>query len=98
MEPKTADNPVPREIRALFSHQRVVLRETSRAVTPLGGVAVFVAFLEKLSFAGKVREHMPFGFTSPDQIEPTTTVTAFLITAAAGAKRFAHAGPVRGEG
>ena len=50
MEPKTADNPVPFEIRALFSHQRVVLRETSRAVTPLGGVAVFVAFLEKLNF------------------------------------------------
>ena len=44
MEPKTADNPFPREIRSLLSHQRVVLRETSRAVTPLGGVAVFVAF------------------------------------------------------
>ncbi len=49
MEPKTADNTVPREIGALFSHQRVVLREISRAVAPLGGVAVFVAFLEKLN-------------------------------------------------
>ena len=46
MEPESADNPVPREIRALFSEWRVALRETARAVTPLGGVAVFVVFLE----------------------------------------------------
>ena len=97
MEPKTADNPVPFEIRALFSHQRVVLRETSRAVTPLGGVAVFVAFLEKLNFTGKVREHMPFRFTSPNQIEPAIALTAFLIAVLAGAKRFAHAGLVRSD-
>ena len=75
----------------------MVLRETSRAVTPLGGVAVFVAFLEKLNFIGKVREHMPFRFTSPNQIEPTITLTAFLIAVLAGAKRFAHAGLVRGD-
>ena len=97
MEPKTADNAVPREIRALFSHQHVVLREISRAVAPLGGVAVFVAFLEKLNFAGKVREHMPFRFTSPNQIEPTATLTAFLIAVLAGAKRFAHTGLLRGD-
>ena len=97
MEPKTADNPVPPEIRALFSHQRVVLRETSRAVTPLGGVAVFVAFLEKLNFTAKVREHMPFRFTSPNRIEPTITLTAFLIAVLAGAKRFAHTGLLRGD-
>ena len=97
MELKTADNPVPREIHSLFSGQRVVLRETSRAVTPLGGVAVFVAFLEKLNFTGKVREHMPFRFTSPNQIEPTVTLTAFLIAVLAGAKRFAHAGLLRGD-
>ena len=97
MEPKSADNSVPREIRALFSHQRVALRETSRAVTPLGGLAVFVAFLDKLNFTGKVREHMPFRFTSPSQIESTVTRTAFLIAVLAGAKRFAHTGMVRGD-
>ncbi len=88
---------MPREIRSLFSHRRMVLRESSRAGTPLGGVAVFVAFLEKLNFAGKVREHIPFRFTSPNQIEPTITLTAFLIAVLAGAKRFAHAGLVRGD-
>src|SRR5246127_2976713 len=97
MEAKSGDSPVPFEIRALLSDQRLVLRETSRAVTPLGGVAVFVAFLEKLNFTGKVREHMPFRFTSPNQIEPTITLTAFLIAVLAGAKRFAHAGLMRGD-
>src|ERR1700758_2927344 len=97
MEAKSGDSPVPFEIRALLSDQRLVLRETSRAVTPLGGVAVFVAFLEKLNFTGKVREHMPFRFTSPNQIEPTITLTAFMIAVLAGAKRFAHAGLVRGD-
>ena len=47
MEAEIRDESVPREIQALFSNQRVVLRETSRAVTPFGGVAVFVAFLSE---------------------------------------------------
>jgi hypothetical protein len=97
MELKFADNAGPREIRSLFSHQRVVLREISSAVTPLDGVAVFVAFLEKLNFAGKVREHMPFRFPSPNPIEPTVNLTVFLIAVLAGAKRFAHTGLLRGD-
>ncbi len=97
MEATRWDQPVPREIKALFSSQRVVLRETVRAVTPFGGVAVFVAFLEKLNFAGKVREHMAFRFTSPNQIEPTVTLTAFLISVLVGARRFAHTNLLRGD-
>lgn len=49
MEPELADKAVPSEVRALFSNQRVVLRETSRAVMSFGGVAAFVASLQKLS-------------------------------------------------
>lgn len=89
MEPDEADNPVPREIRALLSNERVILRETQRAVTPLGGVAVFVAFLQKLGFVEKVRQHMPIRWRSPNQIDPTATLTAFLMAVLAGAKRFA---------
>jgi Transposase DDE domain group 1 len=97
MESENVDKSVPREIRALFSSQRVVLRETSRAVTPFGGVAVFVAFLEKLNFIDKVRRHMPFRFTSPNHIEPTITLTAFLVSVLAGARRFAHTGLLRSD-
>jgi hypothetical protein len=65
MKPEAADNSVPREISALLSNQRLILRETQRAVTPLGGVAVFVAFLHKLGFVEKLRQHMPIQWKSP---------------------------------
>jgi len=97
METELADQSVPREIRALVSNQPVVLRETLRAVTPFGGLAVFVAFLGKLSFIDKVRQHMPFRFASPNQIEPAVTLTAFLMSVLAGARRFAHSGLLRGD-
>lgn len=95
METEMADESVPREIQALFSNQRVVLRKTSRAVTPFGGVAVFVPFLQKLNFIDKVRQHMPFRFTSPNQIEATVTLMAFLLSVLAGARRCAHTGLLR---
>src|SRR6516164_6762075 len=59
MRQDAGDNSVPREISALLSNQRLILRETQRAVTPLGGVAVFEAFLHKLGFVEQLRQHMP---------------------------------------
>ncbi len=97
MEPDAADNSVPREIRALLSKERVILRETQRAVTPLGGATVFVVFLQKLGFVEKLRQHMPIQWKSPNQIDPTTTFTAFLMAVLAGAKRFAHTNWLRND-
>ena len=91
------DNPVPREIRSLWSNERLILRETRRAVTPLGGVAVFVTFLHKLGLVEKLRQHMPVRWTSPNQIDPTATFLAFLMAVLAGAKRFAHVHWLRGD-
>ena len=96
MKPDAVDNSVRREVSALLSNQRVILRETQRAVTPLGGGAtVFVVFLQKLGFVEKVRQHMPIRWKSPNHIDPTTTFPAFLIAVLAGAKRFAHANWLR---
>src|SRR5664280_867973 len=64
MKPDAADNSVPGEIGALLSSERVILRETQRAVTPLGGVAVFVVFLHKLGLVEKLRQHMPIQWKS----------------------------------
>src|SRR6266566_9288284 len=47
MESNATDKPVPREITALLSDERLILRETQRAVTPFGGIAVFVSFSEQ---------------------------------------------------
>jgi Transposase DDE domain group 1 len=97
VETKTADKPVPREISALLSSERLILRETQRAVTPFGGVAVFVSFLQKIDLVGELRRHMPVQWKSPNQIDPTDTLLAFLMTVLVGAKRFAHAALLRGD-
>ncbi len=97
METETADKPVPREIAALLSSERLILRETKRAVTPFGGVAVFVSFLQKIDLVGELRRHMPIQWHSPNHIDPTATFVAFLMTVLVGAKRFAHAALLRGD-
>jgi hypothetical protein len=75
----------------------VVLRETSRAVTPFGGVAVFIAYLRKIEWIGTVRKYMPVHWRSPNQIDPAVTLTAFLLAVLTGAKRFAQANWLRGD-
>src|SRR4051795_7533862 len=97
MEEDTRDDSVPREVQALLSEERLILRETGRAVTPFGGVAVFVAYLRKVGFVEKLRQCMPICWRSPNQIEPAATFTAFLIAVLVGAKRFAHANWLRGD-
>src|SRR3954452_12684666 len=97
MESDGADKPVPREINALLSHERLILRDTQRAVTPFGGIAVFLSFLTKIGFVEAVRQHMPIHFKSPNHIDPTLTFTAFLISVLVGARRFAHANLLRGD-
>jgi DNA-directed RNA polymerase subunit N (RpoN/RPB10) len=97
MEANAADKPVPREIGALLSNERLILRQTERAVTPFGGLAVFILFLQKVGFVEKVRQHMPIRWRSPNHIDPTATFTAFLMAVLTGAKRFAHAGLLRGD-
>src|SRR6266436_2183141 len=95
MESNATDKPVPREITALLSDERLILRETQRAVTPFGGVAVFISFLGKIGFVKAVREHMPIRWRSPNHIDPTSTFTAFLISVLVGARRFEPAGAWR---
>lgn len=97
MEANAADKPVPREIGALLSNERLILRQTERAVAPLGGLAVFISFLQKVGFVEKVRQHMPIRWRSPNHIDPTATFTAFLVAVLTGARRFAHAGLLRGD-
>jgi hypothetical protein len=96
MESNATDKPVPREITALLSDGRLILRETQRAVTPFGGIAVFISFLDKVGFAEGVRQHMPIRWRSPNHIDPASTFIAFLMSVLVGARRFARSGLLRG--
>jgi hypothetical protein len=82
---------------ALLSNERLILRETRRAVTPFGGLAVFLSFLNKIGLVEQLHAHMPIRWRSPNQIDPTATFTAFLMSVLVGAKRFAHAGLLRSD-
>ncbi len=75
----------------------MILRETQRAVTPFGRVAVFIVYLQRIGLVEQVRRHLPIQWHSPNYIEPAATWMAFLMTVLVGAKRFAHAALLRGD-
>jgi hypothetical protein len=91
MEDFSADKAVPREISALLTGERLKLRETERAVTPFGGLAVFVEYLNRIDLIGALRQHMPVRYLSRNQIDSSTTLICFLVSVLAGARRLAHA-------
>jgi hypothetical protein len=88
---------VQREISVLWGEKKGVLRETRRAVTPWGGLSVFVEFLRRRGFREQVRQHLPIHLESPNAIDPAETFTAFLIGVVTGARRLAHAARLRGD-
>ena len=81
----------------VFDGRKILLTETERALTPFGGMVVFLEFLNRIGFVKKVIECMPVIHQSPNSIPPSQTYVAFLISVAAGARRFAHAGWLRGD-
>jgi hypothetical protein len=97
MEDFSSDKAVPREISALLSGERLKLRETERAVTPFGGLAVFVEYLNRIDLVSALRQHMPVRYRSRNQIDPSTTLICFLVSVLAGARRFAHTAWLRGD-
>jgi hypothetical protein len=88
---------VQRKITSLWGEREVVLRQTPRAVTPFGGLSVFIEFLGKIGFAKQISEHLPVHLTSPNAIPAGETFTAFLISVVGGARRFAHTGLLRAD-
>jgi hypothetical protein len=88
VEANTPGKPVAQEVTALLSSERVILRETQRAVTPCCGVAGFITYLQKIGLVEQVRRHMPIQWKSPNHVEPTATWMAFLMTVLVGPGAF----------
>ena len=99
------NNPVPdgdkttgSEFTQLFGGAKVVLDETPKSVTPFGGLASFIVFLQRIGFAGEVQKTLPFAApTSPNAIPLAHTLTAFIMGVVTGASRFAHTDWLRGD-
>jgi hypothetical protein len=88
---------MPHSFRPLFGFRQVQLRSTEKSVTPFGGLASFIAFLERIELPAKLQEHMPFVHRSPNSIPPAHTLTAFLCSVVVGASRFAHSDWLRSD-
>src|SRR5215813_1352147 len=91
------DKTVRAQITSLWGERKVELRETPRAVTPWGGLVVFVEYLRKIGYLEAVGQHLPFELTSPNAIDPVQTFTAFLVSVVVGARRFAQTGLLRAD-
>jgi len=85
------------KITALWGGKKVELRETQRAVTPFGGLVVFIEFLRQVGYREAVDKYLPFHLTSPNAIDPVETFTAFLLSVVVGARRFAHTSMLRAD-
>ena len=85
------------ELTSLWGGKKVELRETQRAVTPFGGLLVFVEFLQQVGYREAVSKYLTFHLTSPNAINPTETFTAFLLSVVAGARRFARTSLLRAD-
>jgi hypothetical protein len=81
----------------IFGGEKVLLQETERDLTPFGGILVFLEFLNRIGFVKKVIECIPIVHRSPHSIPPAQTYVAFLISVAAGARRFAQTSGLRGD-
>jgi hypothetical protein len=80
-----------REFSSLFGQAKLVLDETTKAVTPFGGLASFVTFLGQIGYVQEVEQRLPFAApTSNNAIPLAHTLTAFIMSVVAGAQRFAH--------
>jgi hypothetical protein len=88
---------VQRKVNSLWGEKKVVLRQTPRAVTPFGGLSVFIEFLGKIGYRQQVSEHLPVHLQSPNAIDPAQTFTAFLMAVVAGARRFTHTSWLRAD-
>jgi hypothetical protein len=87
----TLHKTTPLKTTALFGDAKLVLAETSKAITPFGGLASFISFLGQIGFAGQVQRAMPFAEpTSNNAIPLAHALTAFMMSVVAGAQRFAH--------
>ncbi len=85
------------EIRRLGDGGQAVLRETSRAVTPFGGLVVLVELMRKLQVMEAVRARLPFVYRSNHASKPEHILLGFWLAVAVGARRFAHQQMLRAD-
>lgn len=78
------------EFQRIGDARQGVLRETKRAVTPFGGLAVLIELFGRMRLLEAVGERLPFTYRSNHSSRPEHILLAFWLGVVAGARRFAH--------
>ena len=85
------------EFKPLFGGGKIKLCDTLRAVTPFGGLSVFIGFLDRIGLIEQLTERLPCQPKSPNHYPPGQILIGFMISVIAGARRFSHTGPLRAD-
>lgn len=85
------------DLRRIGDGRQAVLCETTRAVTPFGGLAVLVEFVRKLEVMEAVRERLPFTYRSNNASQPEHILLCFWLGVVGGARRFSQLQMLRAD-
>src|ERR1700704_528566 len=86
-----------KEFKPLFGGGKSKLCDTLRAVTPFGGLSVFIEFLSRIELVEQLTNRGPYQPKSANHYEPGQILVGFILSVIAGARRFAHANQLRAE-
>jgi len=86
---------MPAQVTPLDGRQAIEITFTDKPVTAYGGLALFVAFAQRIGLPAKLAEALPFVLTSPNATPPPQILLAFFAGVLAGARRFAQLAVLR---
>jgi len=85
------------ELTSMGGEKAIGITFTDKPVTAFGGLALFVAFAERIGLATTLQAALPFTVTSPNATPPHQILLAFFAGVLAGARRFAQLAVLRAD-
>ena len=85
------------ELTPMDGQKAIGITFTDKPVTAFGGLALFVAFAQRLRLAETLQAALPFVLTSPNATPPHQILLAFFAGVLAGARRFAQLAVLRAD-
>jgi len=84
-------------MHAKDSKGKVGIEYTSKPLSGWGGLVSLVEWMDRLEVRRMLREALPDGRTSPNQVDVVDTVMGLWLTATTGGTRFSHVERLRGD-
>ena len=85
------------ELMPMDGQKAIGITFTDKPVTAFGGLALFVAFTQRLGLSQMLAAALPFPVTSPNATPPHQILLAFFAGVLAGARRFAQLAVLRAD-